>query len=102
MKLIALLYLEDDEAAVARLLKEHDVIAYSRLSLEGHGGGARGWYGEVAPYASSMAFTLVPEEKADELLQAVRDCHDVSDPNHPIHALKVAVEEIADSGSAST
>lgn len=101
MKLIALLYLEDDEAVVARLLKKHGVIAYSRLPLEGHGGGARGWYGEVAPYASSMAFTLVLEDKADELLQAVRECTDVTDPNHPIHALKVAVEDIADSGSAN-
>ena len=100
MKLIALLYLEEDQAVVARLLKTHGVIAYSRLPLEGHGGGTPGWYGEVAPYASSMAFTLVEETKASELLQAVREVTDVTDPMHPIHAMQVAVEELADSGTA--
>ena len=39
MKVVVLLHLEDDEAAVAKLLKDHQVLAWSRLELEGHGAG---------------------------------------------------------------
>ena len=98
MKLMLFLYLEDDELCVSRLLKEHGVVAYSRFPLEGHGTGAEGWYGEVAPYASRMAFTLVPEAQASELLDAVRSCDGVTDPKHPIHAVQLGVEALADSG----
>jgi len=99
MKLIMLLYLEDDEACVARMLKEHGVVAYSRLPLEGHGAGMAGWYGSTAPFASRMVFTMVPEPRARALLDAVADCGDqLADPRHPIHAIQLAVEATADSG----
>ena len=98
MKLIAFLYLEDDAAVVARLLKKHHIVAYSKVELEGHGEGGRGWYGDVAPYASAMVFTLVPAETAQSLLAAVRDATGLADPRHPIHAMQLSVEAMAESG----
>lgn len=96
MKMILILFLEDDADRVRSLLEEHDVAAYSELPLEGHGEGRPvGWYGEVSPYRSRMAFTLVPGPRARELLAAVRACTGCQDPDHPIHALQLGVEETA-------
>ena len=99
MKMILLLYLEDDAPCVRSLLADHDVLAYSELPLEGHAGGRpTGWYGEVPPYRSRMAFTLVPEARAHELLDAVRACSGCQSAGHPIHALQLGVERVARSG----
>lgn len=100
MKLILLMYLEDDDAQVVKMLETHGVVAYSRLSMEGHGSGVKGWYGDVAPYRSRLLFLVVPEDKATELLDAVRGCVDCMDPSHPIHALQVGVEQAVRSGGA--
>ncbi|MFQ5537634.1 MAG: hypothetical protein ACE5GJ_09305 [Gemmatimonadota bacterium] len=102
MKLVFLMYLEEDDKRIVKLLEEHHVVAWSRMSMEGHGSGMRGWYGEVAPYASRLIFTVLREDKARELLEAVRVCVDCEDPQHPIHAMMVAVEEMADSGTAGS
>ena len=98
MKLVALLYLEEDDPSVVKLLKEHGVMAYSRLPLEGYGAGMKGWLGDVAPYQSHMAFALLPAEKAEELMGAVAKCDRCLDPRHPIHALQVDVEKAVESG----
>lgn len=100
MKLILLLFLEDDAGVVRKLLEEHDVMAYSELPLEGHGEGRPvGWYGDVAPYRSRMAFTLVPRDRARELVDAVRRCTGCQDSGHPVHVLQLGVEEMAHSGA---
>lgn len=100
MKMILLLHLEDDEARVSALLRDHGVMAWSRLPLEGHGAGAAGWYGEAAPYRSRMAFTVVPAERASALLDAVKSLDGLADPQHPVHALQLDVERCVDSGVA--
>lgn len=103
MKLILLMYLEDDEKTVERLLEEHGVSAFSRFPLEGHGQGRpSGWYGRVAPYRSRMVFTAVPEERANDLMEAVARCRGCKDSRHPVHALQLAVERSTESGAAST
>lgn len=102
MKLVALLYLEEDNPAVEKLLQEHGVMAYSRLPLEGRGAGMKGWMGDVAPYQSHMTFALLPAEKAEELMEAVAKCDRCLDPRHPIHALQVDVERAVDSGTPTT
>lgn len=95
MKLVLMMYLEGDEACVERLLREQEVALYSRLPIEGVGPGARGWYGEVAPYASRMIMAIVEEETASRLLDAVAGCRGVEDPSHPIRAAMVDVERTA-------
>ncbi|MDH5589568.1 MAG: hypothetical protein OEZ65_05315 [Gemmatimonadota bacterium] len=102
MKLVILLYLEDDQAVVEKILHDHGVQAFSSLPVTGHGAGAAGWYGQVAPYASRMTFTLIPEARAGELLDAVKTAQGLQDPAHPLHALQVDVEKAVDSGSPIT
>jgi hypothetical protein len=98
MKMILLLHLEDDDALVTRLLSEHGVMAWSRVPLEGHGSGATGWYGETAPYRSRMVFTVVPDERATDLMEAVKALTGLADSEHPVHALQMQVERCVDSG----
>ena len=92
MKMILLLYLEDDAPCVRDLLEKHEVLAYSELPLEGR---PAGWYGDIPPFHSRMAFTVVPEARAEALLEAVRACHGCQDTRHPIHALQLGVEKVA-------
>jgi hypothetical protein len=92
MKLVLLLYLEEDDAIVVRLLEEHGVSTWSRVALEGHGAGVAGWYGSVAPYRSRMVFTVVTTEGAAALVDAVATLEGLADPRHPVHALQLDVE----------
>jgi hypothetical protein len=98
MKLIVFLYLEEDEPRVEQLLREHGIEAFSQMSLEGHGSGASGWYGAVAPYASRMTLTAVAAPVAAELLAALSRGVEASNARHPIHALQLPIEALADSG----
>jgi hypothetical protein len=98
MKLIALLYLEEDQALVEQILAEAGVGAWSGFDMEGHGSGVPGWYGDVASYRSRLLFTWGSTEQADRLMESVAAARGVQDPSHPIHALKVDVEAVARSG----
>lgn len=92
MKLIALMFLEEDRSVVEEVLTGAGVRAYSRLPLEGHGEGKPGWYGEIAPYDSEMIFALVPNEEAGAVLDTVEGLKRVQNARHPIHAFRVNVE----------
>ena len=92
MKLVLLLYLEEDGPAVTKLLSEQGISAYSRLPIEGHGEGrAGGWYGDIATHNSKMVFTIVSDEEAKSLLVALEGVP-VQDAAHPIHAAQLGLE----------
>ena len=97
MKMILLMYLEDDDAVVERMLTELGVSAYSQLSLMGHGSGAPGWFGAIPAYRSRMVLTVVTPDQADRILDGVRRCTACADPAHPVHAIQMNVEEAASS-----
>jgi hypothetical protein len=99
MKIVLLLYLEEDGPAVTKLLSDQGINAYSRLPLEGHGEGkAGGWYGDVAMHNSKMIFTIVPDDEASSLLAAVENVQ-VQDIGHPIHAAQLDLEAWVHSSS---
>jgi len=92
MKMVLLLYLEGDGPAVGKLLADHGIGAYSRLPIEGHGGGKGGaWYGDIATHNSKMIFAIIPDEQAAALLSALEGTP-VQDASHPIHAAKLDLE----------
>jgi hypothetical protein len=94
MKLAILMYLKGDERCVDRLLKQIDLQTFSRLPVEGHRAGpAGGWYGETAPYQSELLMSVLPEDQAERLAQAVKSCTGVEDPQHPIRAAILDVEQ---------
>lgn len=98
MKLVVLMYLEEDAAHVQKLMATHGVMAYSELPVTGHGQGTTGWYGTVAPFKSRMLIAFVPAAKADELTAAISTCTGCTDPNRPIRAWQMDVEKAVTSG----
>jgi hypothetical protein len=98
MKLVFMMYLEDDRAVMEKLLAASDVGSYSRLPLEGHGEGVGGWYGEIAPFRSEVIFALLPEGHANRLIDTVSRCEGCQDPHHPIHAGLMDLERAVQSG----
>ena len=92
MKIVLLLYLEEDGPAVTELLSDQGINAYSRLPIEGRGQGkAGGWFGDIATHNSKMIFAIIPEEKAAALLSALQGTP-VQDALHPIHAAQLDLE----------
>jgi len=92
MKIVLLLYLEEDGPAVTKLLSDQGISAYSRLPVEGHGQGkAGGWYGDIATHSSKMIFSIVSDEEAHALVDAVQGVA-VQDAAHPIHAAQLQLE----------
>lgn len=99
MKLVLLMYLEEDRECVSGLLAEHEVPVFTEMDAQGHRPGrGPGWYGEAAPYASSMVVAVLPDERADELLSAVEACRGLEDAAHPVHAYQLGVERSAATG----
>ena len=93
MKMVLLLYLEDDAACVDRLLRSLTLPAFSRMPIEGHSAeGVSGWYGEAAPDRSYMAFAMVSDELSGRVLEAVESCQEVEDARHPIRAFQMNIE----------
>lgn len=99
MKLVMLMYLEEDEACVNRVVTELGVPMVTHLCVEGtearSRGQSRGWYGATAPYQSRMTLAVVNDEMSERLLDAVRGCEGIQDPRHPIRAVQLAVEGTA-------
>jgi len=92
MKIVLLLYLEEDGPVVTKLLSDQGISAYSRLPIEGHGAGkAGGWYGDIATHSSKMIFTIVPDDAAEALLAAVQGAP-AQDASHPIHAAQLQLD----------
>jgi hypothetical protein len=99
MKLVMLMYLEEDEACVNQVVTELGVPMVTHLCVEGMEakatGESRGWYGATAPYQSRMTLAVVDDAMSGRLLDAVRDCKGIQDPRHPIRAVQLAVEGAA-------
>lgn len=94
MKLVILMYLKEDEKCVNRLLGELDIQSFSRLPVEGHGPGATGgWYPDTPPYQSQMLVSVLPNDQAAALSEAVAGCTGVADPRHPVHAVVLGIEQ---------
>lgn len=103
MKLVLLMYLEDDAECVSRLLKNVHIEAFSGLPVEGHVPGATGgWYGTTAPYHSRMIVSVLPDDQARLLVEAVGECTGVKDPRHPIRAVMMNVEAFSCCDSPET
>jgi hypothetical protein len=94
MKLAILMYLKDDENCVDKLLKQIDIQSFSRLPVEGRRPGpAGGWYGETAPYQAELLISILPEDQAARLTEAVATCTGVEDPRHPIRVATLDVDQ---------
>lgn len=98
MKLVVIMYLEEDAESVRRLLTREGVEVFSEVGVRGHGRGAPGWYGDVAPYRSGMLMAFLPPDRADALMEAIKGCEGCQDAGHPIRAWQMDVERSVASG----
>jgi len=103
MKLVLMLYLEEDEACVERFARESGVPVLSRLSVEGIEADAAAvagsWYGAPMPFASRMAFAILPDDRAAELLAGIAEGRGGLDArNHPVRAFQLPIESVAACG----
>lgn len=99
MKLVVVMYLEEDAPAVRRLLTRQGVEVFSEVEVRGHGSGAPGLYGDVAPYRSGMLMTFLPPREAEALMEAIGECEGCEAVDHPVRAWQMDVERSAVSGS---
>lgn len=95
MKLVMLMYLEEDQACVKELVERVGVSVYSRLEVEGRGEGTPGWLGRVPAYASQITMAVVDDDTAADLLEAVRTQEGCQDARHPVRAVQLPVEASA-------
>lgn len=95
MKMVMLMYLEEDEGCVERLVDRAGVTVFSRLSVEGRGPGSPGWRGTVPAYASRITMAVVDDDRAADLLEAVRTDAACEDARHPVRAVQLDVEASA-------
>lgn len=94
MKMVVIMYLEEDERCVSKLMSRLAIPAWSRMPVEGHGPRmAPGWTAEETPFQSRLTFSFLPDELARTLIDAVAQCNGVEDPRHPIRAALLDVEE---------
>jgi hypothetical protein len=94
MKMVVIMYLEEDEPCVSKLMARLAIPAWSRMPVEGHGPRmAPGWAGEASPFQSRLIFSFLPDEIARTLVDAVAKCKGVEDPRHPIRAALLGVEK---------
>ncbi len=99
MKMVVLMSIEEAAETLRRLLTATGVMVYSELEMKGFrrvgGADERGNWFAHGPHAtySHLVFTVVTEEKAAELLAAVRQESARESNGSPIHGLVVNVEQ---------
>jgi len=101
MKLVILMYLEEDAGCARKLLHASGISMFSQMPMEGIGEGTGSWYGGVVPYASHMAFCVVSSDQAAAVLSAVKSEDQCLDARHPMRAVQLAVEATTASGTES-
>ncbi len=95
MKLIILMGIKADAERLRKTLSEHQVPIFSELEIQGYLNKAadesQNWFARQHPAVySQLAFTMVDDAKADEVMQALAP---FATGPHPLHALQVAVEK---------
>lgn len=99
MKLIGIMSMQDDRAAVRDLLRDRGVTIYSETDITGHSTetiARYGWFArpaEAATYAA-LSFAIVPDDAATAVFEAIAAHQQASPGDHPIRAFIVPVEKM--------
>jgi nitrogen regulatory protein PII len=99
MKLIGIMSLKEDRAAVRDLFEDKGVRIFSETDILGHSTETIekfGWFAtpqDTADYAS-LAFAIVEDAAAETVFAAIADLQQARPGDHPIHAFVVPVEKM--------
>jgi hypothetical protein len=98
MKLIGIMNLDKDKAAVRKLFEKHGVQIYSEMDITGHTISTIEKFGwrpsRDVPVYSSLCFAIIPKERADEILDEISRLSRGDDTGHPVRAFQVDVERM--------
>ena len=85
---------ESNAEEIRNLISQYDIHAYSELhDVIGEGEKGKKLGTRVWPGKSMIVFTVLPEDKERELLEAVKECRRNLMPEEGLHAFVLPVEE---------
>ena len=94
MKMLMVICPESRQADIRALIGQHDVHAYSEVSqVVGEGVTGKRLGTQTWPGRSSLLFTVIPDDKREALLAALRECRDSLYPGEGMKAFVLPVEE---------
>jgi hypothetical protein len=98
MKLIGIMNLDKDKAAVRKLFEKLGVQIYSEMDITGHTVSTIEKYGwrpsRDVPVYSSLCFAIIRKERADEIMSEIAKLSRTDDTGHPVRAFQVDVERM--------
>jgi hypothetical protein len=98
MKLIGIMNLQQDKAAVRKVFEKHGVQIYSETEIMGHTVATLekyGWWPSTdVPVYSSLCFAIIPKEQADMIMEEFSRLSKGDETGHPIRAFQVGVERM--------
>ncbi|HEX9653975.1 MAG TPA: hypothetical protein VGA99_09710 [bacterium] len=100
MKLIVMMSLAQYRDQVRKIFEKHKIHIYSEMEITGHTSDTIKQYGwwvfekSNIPMYSILFFAVVPQEKADELMNDITCLREECDPNHPPRAFQMDVEKM--------
>lgn len=94
MKMLMIICPERNAEEIRELISMHDVRAYSELhDVTGSGEKGKKLGTRVWPGKSIVIFTVLPEGKKDQLLEALKACRASLMPEEGMHAFVLPVEQ---------
>jgi hypothetical protein len=100
MKLVAVMSLDAYRDALHRIYQEHEIRVFSEIDIQGYHHSqtppptAVGWFGRSESLAySTLTWAFLPEEQAANLLAAIAAYNEETDPDHPVRAFQLPVDE---------
>jgi hypothetical protein len=95
MKMLLVICPEDRQQEIRDRIWRHDIHAYTELKdvtgegLKGKKLGSRLW-----PDTSIIVFTVIPDEKVDELLTDLRQCSEALFPDEGMRVFVMPAEQV--------
>jgi nitrogen regulatory protein PII len=94
MKMLMIVCPESNVEEIRNLISQFDIHAYSELhDVTGEGEKGKKLGTRVWPGKSVIVFMVLPEDKKEEMLAAVRECRRNLMPEEGLHAFVLPVEE---------
>lgn len=95
MKMLMIVCPEKNVEDIRKLIASYDVHSYSELhDVTGEGEKGKRFGTRVWPGKSIIIFTVVPEQKKDELVQALKKCEQNLMPEESMRAFVMPVEDV--------
>lgn len=99
MKLVAVMSLDANRDALHRLYREREIQVFSEIDIKGYhhaqtpSAADVGWFGHAShPAYSTLTWAFLPKEQATNLLDAIADFNERTDPKHPVRAFQMPVD----------